>query len=87
MFGQRSMKTKMRVRLKRLGSSYNLAMSPRFLYSRTRLYVFEEFLMKWTDLLRSEQATSMTARLMKETDQYKVGQTLFVFCIYKIIPG
>ncbi|VDN11072.1 unnamed protein product [Dibothriocephalus latus] len=40
---------------------------------RSRTYVFEEFLSRWFDQLRSEQPSSITAILMKEIDQYRVS--------------
>ncbi len=47
-------------------------MTPLLIF-RARLYVFDEFLTKWSDVLRAETVTVMTARLMKEIDQYKVS--------------
>lgn len=39
---------------------------------RTRYYTFEEFLTHWFDRIRSEEKTSMSVRLQKEIDKYKV---------------
>ena len=39
---------------------------------RTRYYAFEEFLTHWFDRIRSEEKTSMSVRLQKEIDKYKV---------------
>lgn len=39
---------------------------------RGHTYKFEEFLMVWTDELKNREPTTMTVRLQKEVDKYKV---------------
>jgi dynein heavy chain 2 len=36
------------------------------------VYLFEEFLSNWYDKLRGQEPTTMTVRLQKDIDMYKV---------------
>ena len=40
---------------------------------RGRVYQFDEFLTSWAEQLRVKEPTSMTVRLQKDIDKYKVG--------------
>lgn len=42
-----------------------------FLY-RGHLYRFDDFLTAWSEKLRAKEPTSMTVRLQKDVDKYKV---------------
>ena len=46
--------------------------SKAYLFYRGHTYKFEEFLMIWTDELKSREPTTMTVRLQKDVDKYKV---------------
>ena len=46
-----------------------------FFYSRGNLYRFDDFLTAWSEKLRSKEPTSMTVRLQKDVDKYKVDIT------------
>lgn len=41
-------------------------------FFRGHTYKFEEFLLAWTDELKNRDPTTMTVRLQKEVDKYKV---------------
>ena len=43
-----------------------------FLY-RGHLYRFDDFLTAWSEKLRAKEPTSMTVRLQKDVDKYKVN--------------
>lgn len=43
-----------------------------FLFYRGHTYKFEEFLMIWTDELKNREPTTMTIRIQKEVDKFKV---------------
>lgn len=60
-------------------------------FYRSKAYMFEEFLSSWYEKLKSEEPTTMTVRLQKDIDKYKVQCNLMLisFCIalhIKIIP-
>lgn len=40
--------------------------------NRSKAYLFEEFLSSWYEKLKSEEPTTMTVRLQKDIDKYKV---------------
>ena len=42
------------------------------LYHRGHLYRFDDFLTAWSEKLRAKDPTSMTVRLQKDVDKYKV---------------
>lgn len=48
---------------------------------RGHTYKFEEFLMIWTDELKNREPTTMTVRLQKEVDKYKVHSLLYFWII------
>lgn len=50
---------------------------------RSKAYMFEEFLSSWYEKLKSEEPTTMTVRLQKDIDKYKVQCNLMLisFCI------
>lgn len=43
-----------------------------FLLTRSRYYLFEEYLSQWYEKLKSDEATTMTVRLQQEIQKYKV---------------
>lgn len=43
-----------------------------FCMYRSKAYMFEEFLSSWYEKLKSEEPTTMTVRLQKDIDKYKV---------------
>lgn len=42
------------------------------LHRRGNLYRFDDFLTAWSEKLRAKEPTSMTVRLQKDVDKYKV---------------
>ena len=44
----------------------------KFCLYRSKAYMFEEFLSSWYEKLKSEEPTTMTVRLQKDIDKYKV---------------
>ena len=50
--------------------------------SRSKYYHFEEFLGQWLEKLKSADKTSMTVKLMKDIDRYRVSSSCFVCCEY-----
>jgi len=50
---------------------------------RSKYYHFEEFLGQWLEKLKDANKTSMTVKLMKDIDRYRVSKTEFVtFCLF-----
>lgn len=47
----------------------------KFCSYRSKAYMFEEFLSSWYEKLKSEEPTTMTVRLQKDIDKYKVHVT------------
>lgn len=45
---------------------------------RSKAYMFEEFLSSWYEKLKSEEPTTMTVRLQKDIDKYKVQYNLML---------
>lgn len=45
---------------------------------RSKAYMFEEFLSSWYEKLKSEEPTTMTVRLQKDIDKYKVQCNLML---------
>jgi len=42
-------------------------------FSRSKYYHFEEFLGQWLEKLKAADKTSMTVKLMKDIDRYRVS--------------
>lgn len=47
-------------------------------FYRSKAYMFEEFLSSWYEKLKSEEPTTMTVRLQKDIDKYKVQYNLML---------
>lgn len=41
--------------------------------ARSKIYAFEEFLGNWYEKLKEQEPTTMTVRLQKDIDMYKVS--------------
>lgn len=54
----------------------------KFCSYRSKAYMFEEFLSSWYEKLKSEEPTTMTVRLQKDIDKYKVHVTQLNFCLH-----
>ena len=42
------------------------------IFYRSRYYTFEEYLVHWYEKLKTDEPTTMTVRLQKEIEKYKV---------------
>lgn len=65
-----------RISVKTINSIPNLAV---LLHRRGHLYRFDDFLTAWSEKLRAKEPTSMTVRLQKDVDKYKVESISLVY--------
>ena len=54
------------------------------LHLRGNLYRFDDFLTAWSEKLRAKEPTSMTVRLQKDVDKYKV-ESVSIYTMLQLI--
>lgn len=75
-YAQTSVHVTDRISVKTINIIPNLAV---LLHRRGHLYRFDDFLTAWSEKLRAKEPTSMTVRLQKDVDKYKVESISLVY--------